>query len=145
MASFLKEELQCRQTQFLSTAGFSNKMKFKSRLPPFSLICIWCWRMFCFCFVVFYLWVNSDDITRWHAGWFQIPYLGSCPLSIGQKISLISLDWPENITDQFGKMSGQSDTGTNLPDPYGFVRIWFQINCVFFSSEFYSQTGHYWL
>ena len=31
---------------------------------------------------------------------------------------------------QFGKMSGQSDTGgTNLlPDPYGFVRIRFQIN-----------------
>ena len=40
-----------------------------------------------------------------------------------------SVDWPENITDQFGKMSGQSHTGTNLiPDPYGFVRIRFQIN-----------------
>ena len=44
-------------------------------------------------FVVFYLWVNSDDITHWqsrHAGWFQILYLGSCPLSIDRKISLIS-------------------------------------------------------
>ena len=29
-------------------------------------------------------------------------------------------------------MSGQSDMGTNLlPDPYGFVRIRFQINCLF--------------
>ena len=49
-------------------------------------------------------------------------------------------------------MSGQSDsdTGTNLlPDLYGFVRIWFQINrffvVVFFGKvcEFYSQTGRY--
>ena len=46
---------------------------------------------FVFDFVVFYLWVNSDDITRWqsrHAGWFHIPYLGSCPPSIDWKISL---------------------------------------------------------
>jgi len=48
---------------------------------------------FVFNFVVFYLWVNSDDITCWqsrHARWFQIPYLGSCPPSIDRKISLIS-------------------------------------------------------
>ena len=30
-------------------------------------------------------------------------------------------------------MSGQSDTGTSLlSDLYGFVRIWFQINCFVF-------------
>ena len=29
-------------------------------------------------------------------------------------------------------MSGQSHTGTNLlPNPYGFIRIWFQINFLF--------------
>ena len=34
-------------------------------------------------------------------------------------------------------MSDQSDTGINLfPDPYGFVRIRFQINRVFFSVFF---------
>ena len=48
---------------------------------------------FVFNFVVFYLGVNSDNITRWqsrHAGWFQIPYLGSCPPSIDRKIPQIS-------------------------------------------------------
>ena len=43
MASFLKEELQ-----FLSTAGFSNEIKLKLRLLPFSLIRIQCQYMFCF-------------------------------------------------------------------------------------------------
>ncbi len=38
---------RCRQTQFLSTMGFGNEMKLKSRLPPFSLIRIWCQRAFC--------------------------------------------------------------------------------------------------
>ena len=37
---------QCQQTQFLSMVGFGNKMKLKSRLLPFSLICI----SFCFQF-----------------------------------------------------------------------------------------------
>ena len=49
---------------------------------------------FVFDFIVFYLWVNSDNITRWqsrHTGWFQIPYLGSSPPSTDRKISLISL------------------------------------------------------
>ena len=48
---------------------------------------------FVFDFVVFYLWVNSDNITRSqsrHTAWFQIPYLGLCPPSIDRKISLIS-------------------------------------------------------
>ena len=36
--------------QFLSTAGFGNEMKLKSRLPPFSLIHIQCQRAFCFLF-----------------------------------------------------------------------------------------------
>ena len=53
-----------------------------------------------------------------------------------------SVDLPENITDQFGKMSGQSDTGTNLlSDPYGFVRIRFQINR-FLLSEKYANLIH---
>ena len=90
MASFLKEELQCRQTQFLSTAGFSNEMKFKSRLPPFSLICIRCRCMFCF-------WFCSLPLSKFW--WYYtltcrvVPnsYLGSCHPSIDQKISLISL------------------------------------------------------
>ena len=48
------------------------------------------------CFVfdfIIYLWVNSD-ITRWqsrYTAWFQIPHLGSCPPSVDQNISLISL------------------------------------------------------
>ena len=34
-------------------------------------------------------------------------------------------------------MSGQSDTGTNLlPDLYGFVRIWFQINRFLFLEKY---------
>ena len=48
---------------------------------------------FVFDFVVFYLWLNSDNFTCWqsrHSGWFQIPYLGSCPPSTDRKLSLIS-------------------------------------------------------
>ena len=78
-----------------------------SRLPR-DLATRWSWNWGCchflsfifgvnacsvFDFVVFYLWVNSDNITRWqsrHTAWFQIPYLGSCPPSIDQKIPLIS-------------------------------------------------------
>ena len=77
-----------------------------SRLP-WDLVMRWSWNCrhflsfvfgvdacFVFNFIVFYLWVNSDNITRWqsrHTAWFQIPYhLGSCPPSIDQKISLIS-------------------------------------------------------
>ena len=48
---------------------------------------------FVFNFVVFYLWVNSDNITSRqsrHTGWYQIPYHGSCPPLIDWKISLIS-------------------------------------------------------
>ena len=48
-----------------------------------------------------------------------------------------SIDWPENTTDQFGKMSGQSDTGTNLlPDLYGFIRIQLQINRFLFFEKY---------
>ena len=78
--------------------------KSSSRLPR-DLVMRWSWSWgshhflsfifgvdtrFVFDFVVFNLWVNSN-ITCWqsrHTGWFQIPYL--CPLSIDQKISLIS-------------------------------------------------------
>ena len=95
MVSFSRKNCsrRCRQTQFSSTAGFSNEMKLKSRLQPFSLIRIRCRRMFCFWFRSLYLWINSDNITRWqsrHTAWFQIPYLGSCPPSTDRKISLIS-------------------------------------------------------
>ena len=72
---------------------------------PWDLATRWSWShvlsfifgvdaCFVFDFVVFYLWVNSDNITRWqsrHTGWYQIPYQGSCPPSIDWKISLISL------------------------------------------------------
>ena len=78
-----------------------------SRLPR-DLVTRWSWSRDCrhflsfvfsvdvcfvFDFVVFCLWVNSDNIARWqsrHTAWFQIPYLGSCPPSIDRKISLIS-------------------------------------------------------
>ena len=40
----------CRLTQFSSTRGLSNEMKMKSKLLPFSLIHIWCQRLFCFWF-----------------------------------------------------------------------------------------------
>ena len=42
----------CWQTQFLSIVGLGkgNEMKLKSRLPPFSFICIWCQCSFCFWF-----------------------------------------------------------------------------------------------
>ena len=100
---------------FSSTAGFSNKMKLKSRLLPFSLIRIQCWLIFCF--VVFYLWVNSANIIRWqtrHTGSFQISSLGLCPLWTDWKILLISL--------AKCAISGQSDTETDLiPDLYRFV------------------------
>ena len=48
-----------------------------------------------------------------------------------------SVDLLENVTDQFSKMSGQSDMGTILlPDLYGFVRIRFQINHFLLSEEY---------
>ena len=50
-----------------------------------------------------------------------------------------SIDCLENITEQFGKMSGQSHTGTSLlPDLplYGFVWIQFQINHFCFSEKY---------
>ena len=67
------------------------------------------------------------------------------PNSISGIVS--SIDCLENITEQFGKMSGQSHTGTSLlPDLYRLVSIRFQINrFLFFRKvcELYSQTGRY--
>ena len=93
MASFLKEELQ--QTDNVGKPSSCLLRDFVMR---------WSWgcchflsfvfsfdACFVFDFVVFYLWVNSDNITHWQSGWFQIPYLGLCPPSIDWKISLISL------------------------------------------------------
>ena len=45
----------CRQTQFSSSMEFDNETKMKLRLMPFSLICVWCQRAFCFSFIVFYI------------------------------------------------------------------------------------------
>ena len=76
---------------------------------PWDLVTRWSWSWGCrhflsfvfgvdvsfvFNFVVFYLWVNSDNNTRWqsrHTAWFQILHLGSCPPLTDRKISLISL------------------------------------------------------
>ena len=103
---------RCQQTPFSSTVKFGNEIKLKSRMPPFSLICIQCERMFCFQFrIVFCIWVNSD--TRWqtrHIGLFQI----LCPLSIDRQWSLIRLA-RYKISDQ-----------TDYSSRYGFARIWFK-------------------
>ena len=57
------------------------------------------------------------------------------PNSISGIVS--SVDLPENVTDQFSKMSGQSDMGTILlPDLFGFIRIQFQINRFLFSEDY---------
>ena len=78
-----------------------------SRLPQ-DLVTRWSWSWGCrhffsfvfgvdacfvFNFVIFYLWVNSDSITRWQSrqtAWLHIPYMGSCPPWVDRKISLIS-------------------------------------------------------
>jgi len=63
-----------------------------------------------------------------HTGSFQIPFLGSCPLSIGWKISLISL--------ARYVISGHSDRSPILLSDNCFIRIRFQIN---HSSEKYAN------
>ena len=63
--------------------------------------------------------IYADSMAR-HTDLFQILFLGSIPLLIDQKISLISL---ARYT-----ISGQSDTETKSSFRYGFVRIQFQIN-----------------
>ena len=116
------------QTQFSSTAEFSNEMKL--RLPPFSLTCIRV-STHVFGFIIFYLWVNSGNVVLWqtrHTGSFQILCLGSCPLSANQKILLISL---AKYT-----ISGQPDKEADLLDLYGFMWIRFQINHFSFSEKY---------
>ena len=96
---------QCRQTQFLSTAGFGKKMKLKLRLPPFSLIHIWCQRVFCFQFWSLLPLSKFWYIIRWqttHIGSLLIPCLGSCPVSIDLKLSLSSLA-RETTSGQFDR------------------------------------------
>jgi len=135
----------CQQTQFSSTAGFNNKMKLKLRLLPFSVHCIHTVNAcFGFSFVVFYLWVNSDNVIHWqtrHTGLLQIPCFGSCPLSINWKILLICL--VKYV------ISGQSKKETDHLDLYVFIWIQFQINHFHFlekyKCKFYSQTGCYTL
>ena len=88
---------QCWQTQFMSKVGFGNKMKLKSRLPPFFLICILREYAFCFCFHSC-LHLSEFWCTRWQLDYVYrvdcvlvAPFLGSCPLLIDWKLSLISL------------------------------------------------------
>ena len=118
-----------------------NEMKLKLWLSPFSLICIQFSDYIGF--GIFNLWVNhglliiviyADTVTVWlgiYIGSFQIPYLGSCPLSTDLKVSLISLARP-------------------VPD---FWSVWYG-DWFFFQIQFrqgskvckyHSQTGHYWL
>ena len=104
---------RCRQTQFLSTAGFGNEMKLKSRLPPFSLIRIWCQRAFC-------LRLRSRlHLSKfWYTRTVRLGTLGcfrfhvwDCPLSTDWKLSMISL---------------AGNTISHWPDWYG-DRLFFQI------------------
>ena len=125
----------CRQTQFSSTTELSNEIRWhwsRGCRHFLSLVYLGVDACFVFGFVVFYLWVNSDNIIcwqTWHTGSFQIPCLGSCPLLTNQKILLISL------TKYM--ISGQSDTEADLiPDPYRFVWIRFQINHFCFSEKY---------
>ena len=61
--------------------------------------------------------IHADTITR-HIGLFQIPFLGSSPLSIDGKISL--------ITSAKYMISDQSDTETDSSSRYRFVRFGFK-------------------
>ena len=126
VASFFKDKLCSRRyagkPQFSSTAGLGNEMKLKSRLPPFSSVCIWCL-------------IYIDSMTR-HTGSFQILFLGSCPLLTDWKISLISLA-RYAISGQIWRLSLLSDT---ISLGLGFKLLFF--GKVF---EFRSQTGHSWL
>ena len=85
------------QLHFQGRTAADDVSKPSSRLPR-DLVTRWSWSPDCrhflslifgvdacfvFDFVVFYLWVNSDNITHCqsrHTAWFQIPYLGYCVL-----------------------------------------------------------------
>ena len=84
------QQMMLANPVLISAAGFSNWSRGCRHFLSFVFGVDAC---FVFDFIVFYLWVNSDNIThrqRRHTAWFQIPYLGSCPPSIDQKLSLIS-------------------------------------------------------
>ena len=127
----------CQPTQLSSsTAGFSNEMKFKSRLPPFSLIHIRCQHAFCFWFhsllpliqILIILYADKLGILGRSV---QIPCLGSGPPSTNRKILLVSLAKYAIVC------SGQSDTEIDLlPDLQGFIWIRFQINHFCFSEKY---------
>ena len=101
-------------------------MKLKSRLLPFSLIRIRCRRVFLFLFrsllplSKFWWYLHADKVGMLGGSKFHIwdrvlrRLTGKYHWSVQQNV------WP---------VSGLSHMGTNLlPDPYGFVRIRFQIN-----------------
>ena len=90
--SFVRRRFQFL-TQFSSAAGLSNKIKLKSRLPPFSFI--QCQRAFCFRFCnlppsrkscyVLTVWLGIKALFKAHF-WYHF------------------LCWLENITDQFARL-----------------------------------------
>ena len=145
----LNKSEHCTRHHFQGRTAADDVGKSSSCLPR-DLVTRWSWSRDCrhflsfvfgvnacfvFDFVVFYLWVNSDNITCWqsrHTAWFQIPYLGSCPPLLDRKISLIrsakclaSLIWEPIFQIYKGSLE------------FGFKLI------VFFFSKFYSQTGRY--
>ena len=92
-----EQQTICWLTQFLSTVRLGKEMKIKSRLLPFSVICIQGQCTFCFVFL------NS------------LPPLSKCcytptrPRPFGVVWNPLSgivsfVDWPENVNDQFGKV-----------------------------------------
>ena len=92
MASFFRD---MSVNWFLSTGGFGNQMKLKLGVLPLFSICMQCQCVFVFSYIIFHPGINAA--VCWHhydyrpTGSFQIPFLGSCPLSIAKKILLISL------------------------------------------------------
>ena len=127
-ASFFEDKLCSRK--------YVGKPQFSSTADPHFLSFIFSvYASFVFHFIIFSLWVNADIHWQYdyrHIGLFQILFVGSCPLSVGWKISVISL----------GRymISGQSDTETNSSSRCSSFRIWFQIN--YHSSEKYANFIH---
>ena len=119
---FPKMSRRCLQTQFLSTVGFANEMKLKSRLPSFSLICIWCQRVFC-------LWLHSHlHLSKfWYTRTVRLGTLGCFRFHVWEGVLCWltgNYHWSVQQDTQF--LAGQTDTETNYSSRYGFVRIWFK-------------------
>ena len=103
----------------------------------------WSWNQG-FSFVIFDLQVmllHADDMTR-YTGSFHIPLLGSCPLSIAHKISLISL--ARYATSVSLLCKNQFFTQITHTGP-----VWFRIKIIIIvlwkrlHAKFYSHIWHY--